>query len=256
MISQKCERIDTYMKKFSSIIATLALIFLLITGCSNSPSADNNNSNNGDSKAVKLDKETPSAVLNKALEIHNTKKGYSYTYMEKRDSQEYTEEGEETLNPKAAHFKNSNGNEYYYDGTNKYKLEKGNQQWAKDSSSGELISSGFVNLSNELKAAIGSKDTIPGITLDKKDGNYVISVDLKVYKDPNLTAEDFEAIKKAADTAKKEIWLDANTLEFKKYYFELSGTENGTQVEQIKQVDLKGEYKDPINIPANVKSGQ
>jgi hypothetical protein len=109
-----------------------------------------------------------------------------------------------------------------------------------------------MKLANQLLTSIGTKDTIDGVTLKKESDSYIITVDKKVYHDPDISAEEFEAVKKHASVAKSELTIDAKTFELKKYYFELTGEENGEKFNRVQEVELSS-YSTPITIPDNVK---
>jgi len=244
------------MKKISTLLASFVLIFALITGCSQS---SNNNSNtdkntNTNQSENTLTKETPLEVLKKAVEVSKNVKGYKYTSKKSQNSEQTSETGEEQYNPQIAHFKTADGIEYYYDKQNIYKSTDG-KTWEKsaNSSGNVLLTNGFLKLANQLVTAMGDKDTIDGVTLKKESDTYIITVDKKVYKDPDLSAEEFAAIKKLASVAKSELTFDAKTFEIKKYTFELTGEENGEKFNRTQEVELSS-YSTPITIPDNVKN--
>jgi hypothetical protein len=243
------------MRKIGFLASSLALILILVTGCTffadKKPTVDPKPI---EKPTVEEEKKTPLQVLKETQKVIPTIKAYKFTRTtlergtsSQQQSYTNTESGVEQLNPEIAHFTNSRNTEYYYDKQNIYMKKDG--QWTKrvNLDGKVLVSVLFTNNVDFIIKNLGTKDELPGITVTKKDDEYIVSVDYLIFKDPQMTDADFA--KSKAETAKRktELVIDANTYEPKKYVFNYE-SKDGTKLRSI-DMDLST-YTSTIVIPS------
>lgn len=245
------------MKKLIFIVSSLALILILATGCTSTNKKTTDDPKTDEKPVVVEEKKTPLQVLKETQKVIPTIRAYKFTRttLEKgtnnQSSYTNTESGVEQLNPEIAHFTNSRNTEYYYDKQNIYMKKDG--QWTKKANTDGkvLVSVLFTNNVDFIIKNLGTKDELPGITVTKKNDEYIISVDYLIFKDPQMTDADFT--KSKAETTKRttELTINANTFEPKKYAFNYE-SKDGSKLRSV-DMDLST-YTSPIVIPSEAQS--
>jgi hypothetical protein len=240
------------MKKLG-ILASFLALFLFVVGCSQKTNSNGDNNNKNETETPQIE-QTPLAVLKENQKVMKTIQGYKYSRQTKEnaDGQSYdnTETGEEQINPAVSHFTTTKGTEYYYEKQMIYKKENG--QWVKyaNPDGKVLVSVTFINLVDQLLKQLGTKDELPGITVNKVANDYVVSIDYLDYKNPEMSDTEFTQFKNEAQTAKIELTIDANTFEPKKYLYNYV-LKNGS----TRSVDMTlSAYNTPVTVPADIVS--
>jgi hypothetical protein len=238
------------MRKFGIIFASFTLIFLLATGCSSTKSNSEKNMETKETKQV--EKKTPLMVLKETQKVLKTIKGFKYsrTTIEKTadSNSSDTETGEEQFNPEISHFTDSENAEFYYEKKNVYFKPDGRWLKKQNPNGQVLVTNSYQNFVNELVKYLGTKDQVPGIILQKKGNDYVITFDLMVAKPPKMTEAQFTEFKKRTIVGKEEITVDATSCTPKKYAYILRKRDNTKQELELKLTP----YNTPITIPENV----
>jgi hypothetical protein len=183
-------------------------------------------------------------------------KGYKFTrvLLEKRNGKitsNTTENGEEQLNPQIAHFTNESNIEYYYDQQTVYRKVNGQWQKKQNTDGKVLVSISFTNNIKFLIQNIGTS-TIPptGITMEQNaSGDYVITIDYLIFKDPTITDSEFQQQKLQVKTRQTKLTINGKTFEPMKYIYEYE-TFDGQQLRSV-DMDLRV-YNEPISIPFDV----
>lgn len=251
------------MKKFGFIASYLALILILATGCTFFTDKKTTEDPKPIEKPVVVEeKKTPLQVLKETQKVIPTIRAYKFTRttfekgtntnnQTKNQSYTNTESGVEQLNPEIAHFTNSRNTEYYYDKQNIY-MKKDGQWTRKANTDGKvLVSVLFTNNVDFIIKNLGTKDELPGITVTKKDDEYIVSIDYLIFKDPQMTDIDFEKSKAETTKRKTDLTIDANTFEPKKYGFTYE-SKDGSKLRSI-DLDLST-YTSTIVIPSEAQS--
>lgn len=242
------------MKKIAIIFASLSLTFLLAAGCSSAKSSgDTNTKTTTETKESKqLEKETPLTVLKETQKVLKTIKGFKYsrTTIEKTvdKNSSNTETGEEQFNPEISHFTNSENTEFYYEKENIYYNPDGRWLKKQNPNGQVLVTISYQNFVNELVKLLGTKEQIPGVTLQKKGNDYVVSFNLMIAKPPKMTEAQFVEFKKSTTVGIEEITIDAGTFTPKKYAYKLHKKDNTKQESEMTLTP----YHTPITIPAEV----
>jgi hypothetical protein len=242
------------LKKLGIILASFALLFLFITGCTSTKPNTKNDPNTKTEETKQVETKTPLAALKEIQKKLNTIKGFKYsrTTQEKTPESSYnnTETGEEQLNPEISHFTNSKNNEYYYDKQYIYAKQMG--QWLKkQNTDGKVLATlSFPNLVSDLIKFLGTKEQAPGITIQKNGNEYVITLDFMIAKSPTMTEAEFTEFKQKTLSGKEEITVDATTFEPKKYVYHLE-TKDG----KLRNAEMTlTPYDTPVTVPAEVSS--
>jgi hypothetical protein len=243
------------MKKFAIGFSLFALVLFLITGCTfwtkDKPPTDPKTTKT----TPKEEQKTPLQVLKETQKKISAISGYRFSRItiQKNYTSTYnnTETGEEQLNPQVAHFTNSKNHEYYYDKQNIYLKTDG--QWVKTANKDGkvLVSVLFTNNVEFILKNLGTNEQIPGITVQKKEFEYDITIDYLIFKDPSMADADFINYKKQTKTRKTTLTVDANTFEPKKYSLKYESLDGN----KIQSVDLDlAPNSEPLTIPTDIIS--